>query len=308
MDILWFNDLANLARTGNFSQAAVLGNVSQPAFSRRIKALEDWVGTALVDRSHHPVKLTDFGQQMLEAGTQALARIEAEREHIRESLAQPDKYVITFAAQHSIGWRFYPSWLQAFEEAYGSILSRLRADNLPDCIDDLKDGLADFVISYRSRYAPGVPEIDSLESLTIGKDRLIPVCKSTSGGRPIFILDEAAQGLVPYLRFGADAPIARHIDPLLRERGIEPRLNAIYENWMVGALRIRAKDGSGIAWLPRSVVQPDLDSGLLTIAGDASWFIDLDIRLHRLRQHSNSLTRKIWAFLAVREDVPLLAE
>ena len=308
MDILWFNDLANLARTGNFSQAAVLGNVSQPAFSRRIKALEDWVGTTLVDRSHHPVKLTDFGQQMLEAGTQALARIEAEREHIRESLAQPDRYVITFAAQHSIGWRFYPFWLQAFEEAYGSILSRLRADNLPNCIDDLQNGLADFVISYRSRYSPGIPELDSLQSLTIGKDRLIPVCKSASDGRPMFVLDKASDKPVPYLRFGADAPIGRHIDPLLHEQGIEPKLNAIYENWMVGALRIRAKDGSGVAWLPRSVVQPDLDSGLLTIAGDAEWFVDLDIRLHRLRKHSNSLTRKIWAFLAVREDVPLLAD
>ena len=95
---------------------------------------------------------------------------------------------------------------------------------------------------------------------------------------------------------------------LLREKGIEPRLNAIYENWMVGALRIRAKDGSGVAWLPRSVVQPDLESGLLTIAGGAEWWIDLDIRLHRLSRHSNSLTRKIWAYLSVREDVPLLVE
>jgi DNA-binding transcriptional LysR family regulator len=307
MDISWFKDLAHLARTGNFSQAAILGNVSQPAFSRRIRALEDWVGTALVDRSHHPVKLTDFGLQMLEAGTQALARIETERDHIRESMAQPDRYVVTFAAQHSIGWRFYPSWLQAFEEAYGSIISRLRADNLPNCVDDLKNGIADFVISYRSRYSPGISGLDSLQSLTIGKDLLIPVCKATAEGRPIFDLDNPRGDTLPYLRFGSDAPIGQHIEPLLRGKGIEQKLNIIYENWMVGALRIRAKDGSGIAWLPRSVVQPDLESGLLTIAGSPGWCIDLDIRLHRLSTHSNALTRKIWAFLAVREDVPLVA-
>ena len=308
MNILWFNDLANLARTGNFSQAAVLGNVSQPAFSRRIKALESWVGTALVDRSHHPVKLTDFGQQMLEAGLQAMARIEAEREHIREAIAQPDKYVVTFAAQHSIGWRFYPSWLQAFEDAYGSILSRLRADNLPNCIDDLANGVADFVISYRSRYSPGIPALDSLQSLTIGKDLLIPVCKSTADGSPMFSLDDPDSSPLPYLRFGSDAPIGRHIDPLISERRIESRLRTIYENWMVGALRIRAKDGHGIAWLPRSVVQPDLDSGLLTLAGSSDWFVELDVRLHRLRNHSNALTRKIWSFLSVREEVPLVPE
>ncbi len=306
MDIRWFNDLANLARTGNFSQAAILGNVSQPALSRRIKALEAWVGTALVDRSRHPVKLTAYGEQMLEAGLQAITRIESERDHIREAMAQPDRYIVTFAAQHSIAWRFFPSWLQAFESAYGSILSRLRADNLPNCIDDLENGVADFVISYRSRYSRGVPALDSLQSLTIGRDQLIPVCRVTADGRPLFDLDDAAAGALPYLRFGSDAPINRHIEPLLQERRIEPRLSVIYENSMVGALRIRAKDGSGIAWLPRSVVQPDLDAGLLTLAGGSHWSIELVIRLHRLRRHSNALTRKIWAFLAVREDVPLL--
>ena len=306
MDILWFRDLANLARTGNFSQAAVLGNVSQPAFSRRIRALETWVGATLVDRSHHPVKLTDFGEQILEAGMQALSRIESERAHIREIIAQPDKYVVTFAAQHSIGWRFYPSWLQAFEEAYGSILSRLRADNLPNCIDDLQNGVADFVISYRSRYSPGVPPLEGLQSLTIGKDLLVPVSKSKTDDEPIFHLDDPMAETIPYLRFGSEAPIGQHIEPLIRDRGIAKRLNVIYENWMVGALRIRAKDGSGVAWLPRSVVQPDLESGILTIAGNPEWFIDLDIRLHRLATGTNALTRKIWSFLAVREDVPLL--
>jgi DNA-binding transcriptional LysR family regulator len=305
VDILWFNDLANLARTGNFSQAAVLGNVSQPALSRRIKALEDWVGTTLVDRSRHPVRLTAPGQQILEAGLQALSRLETERGNIRDALAQPDRYVVTFAAQHSISWRFYPSWLQAFENAYGSIISRLRADNLPNCIDDLENGVADFVISYRSRYSPGVAGPDSLQSLIIGKDLLIPVCKSGADGAPIFSLDDTRAGTIAYLRFGFDAPIGQHIEPLIRERGIASRLNVIYENWMVGALRIRTQDGAGIAWLPRSVVQPDLDAGLLAIAGNPGWFIDLDIRLHRLGDRTNALTRKIWAFLAVREDVPL---
>ena len=74
---------------------------------------------------------------MLEAGLQASARIEHARSQILEARSLPDKYVVTFGAQHSIGWRFYPNWLQAFEEAYGPILSRLRADDLPNCMRDL---------------------------------------------------------------------------------------------------------------------------------------------------------------------------
>ena len=108
MDLAWFKHLAQLDSTGNFSQAARLSNISQPAFSRRIKAIESWVGTKLVERRHHPVALTSAGKQMLEASKQAFERLEYERTQIIEAQTRPDKYVVTFGTQHSIGWRFYP--------------------------------------------------------------------------------------------------------------------------------------------------------------------------------------------------------
>jgi DNA-binding transcriptional LysR family regulator len=305
MDTVWFKSLENLGKTGNFSQAAELSNVSQPAFSRRIKALEHWVGAILVDRSRHPVKLTDAGSQMLEAGLQAISRIEVERKLVREALSQPDRYVVTFATQHSIGWRFYPTWLQALENAFGPIMSRLRADDLPNCIDDLKKGEVDFVIAYQSDFSPSMKKFAALESIKIGRDRLVPVCKCGPDGGTLFDIDDPAQESIPYLRFGATAPIGRHVEPLLRARGIEPRLRVVYENSMAGALRVRARDGAGVAWLPQSLVQPDLASGLLTLAGAESWAIGLEIRLHRLNLDSNPLTRKLWTFLALREGVPL---
>lgn len=306
MNILWFKDLSLLAKTGNFSQAAIMGNVSQPAFSRRIKALEQWVGTPLVDRSSQPVGLTDAGHQMLEAGEQALSRLENEREHVRDALSRPDRYLVTFATQHSIGWRFYPAWLEAFENAFGPIISRLRADNLPNCIDDLKKREVDFVIAYQSDFSTSMARFPMLESLVIGQDQLIPVCKCGPDGQAIFDLGDTSETAVPYLRFGPTAPIGRHVEPLLRARGIEDRLSVIYENSMVGALRIRVRDGQGVAWLPRSLVQPDIDNRMLAEAGRKDWSIGLDIRLHRTKDHTNPLTRKIWTFLALREGVFLV--
>ncbi|MDB9702567.1 hypothetical protein OAA86_00530 [Rhodospirillales bacterium] len=44
----------------------------------------------------------------------------------------------------------------------------------------------------------------------------------------------------------------------------------MYKNSMAGALRIRARDGDGVAWLPLSLVKPDLDASLLARAGNAS--------------------------------------
>lgn len=313
MDFFWFRDIGHLAKTGNFSQAAQISNVSQPTLSRRIQALESWVGAALVDRSKQPVGLTSAGSQILEASRQALSRLETERSQILEAQSLPDKYVVTFGAQHSIGWRFYPSWLQAFEDAYGPIMSRLRADDLPNCMRDLENGHVDFVIAYqniridaRNTEAPGGrANSGGANSLVIGHDRLVPVCKPHSNGTPMFDLSKSEVEL-PFLCFGDRVPISLLLKPLLQSEGLYSRLRTVYENSMAGALRIRARDGTGVAWLPESLVAPDLKNGLLVRNGEPAWNVKLEIRLHRRQEQSNHLTRAIWAFLAIREAIPLV--
>lgn len=302
MDVVWFKDLRQLANEGNFSRAAQLASISQPAFSRRIKALEDWVGAELVDRTTQPVRLTAAGQQMLEAGEQALDRIEVERAQIREALSLADQSVITFGAQHSIAWRFFPAWLQQLEVNFGPIVSRLRADDLPNCLADLQKKEVDFVVSYASDASDHINLLPRHQSLLIGKDVLIPVCKACKDGTPLFDIDDQDVGPIPFLQFGDKAPIGRYIKPLLNSRRLRGRVNVVYENSMVGALRIRARDGSGVAWLPRSLVMPDLEAGHLALAGRYNWSIKLDIRIYRLRENNTHAPQKLWRFL---EQQPL---
>lgn len=307
MDLIWFKHLGQLAKTGNFSQAARISNISQPALSRRIKALETWVGTKLVERRHHPIALTAAGKQMLEASRQAFERLEYERAQILESQTRPDKYVVTFGAQHSIGWRFYPTWLQAFEEAYGPIISKLRADDLPNCMDALQAGEVDFVIAYESAGSNSGLHMNRSETLSIGSDKLIPVCKPDTNSKPMFGFEDPDGPPVPWLRFGDAAPITRHIEPLLDRDNIRRRLSVVYENSMAGALRIRARDGGGVAWLPQSLVAPDIEAGLLVKTGQENWTINLEICLFRRQEHANKMTRDIWAFLATRQQIPLVS-
>lgn len=57
MNLSWLEDFLALAESGNFSRAAERRHMTQPAFSRRIRAFEDWLGVALFDRGSHPVTL-----------------------------------------------------------------------------------------------------------------------------------------------------------------------------------------------------------------------------------------------------------
>ncbi|MEM7188949.1 MAG: LysR family transcriptional regulator [Pseudomonadota bacterium] len=305
MDFLWFRDLGHLAGTGHFSRAAELSHISQPAFSRRIKALEDWAGVTLVDRSQQPVKLTSAGAQILEAGQQALDRVETERREIQAARAQPENYVVTFGAPHSIGWRFYPAWLQSFENSFGPVMSRLRADDLLNCVADLVAQQIDFVIAYSSLYAKGIETSAATESVLIGQDVLVPVCKPAADGAPMFDLRSDTSIQMPYLQFGEKAQISRHIRPLMLAHGLQRRLVAVYENSMAGALRIRARAGAGIAWLPQTLVAPDLENGHLVLTGDQAWHVQLQIELHRCRGGENALTEKIWEYLQTSKPLSL---
>lgn len=300
MDISLFTDLERLNQTGNFTRAAELANITQPAFSRRIKALEAWVGTKLVDRSRQPVTLTAAGSQMLEAGLQSLAHIEQVRSQVLTAQSSPEKYVVAFGKQHSISWLFYTNWLRAVEEAYGPILSRLRADDLPHCMTELQNGHLDFVIAY----ARAGELSDDGQSIVIGKDRLVPVCKPDADGRPMYNFNNR-DGQIPFLRFGDESSISEHLEPLFRENNLQARLLSVYENPIAGSLLIRVREGSGVAWLPESLIEADITTSTLLRTGDDAWTVELDIRLYRNEQESNNLTRSIWSFME-SEMLPLL--
>ena len=61
MEAKWLEDFLSVARTGSFSLSAAERHITQSAFSRRIKSLEQWVGVALIDRSSYPTRLTAAG-------------------------------------------------------------------------------------------------------------------------------------------------------------------------------------------------------------------------------------------------------
>ena len=65
MDTEWLKDFEVLCAQKNFSRAAEERNVSQPAFSRRIRSLEEEVGVRLINRQTLPLSPTPAGEVFL---------------------------------------------------------------------------------------------------------------------------------------------------------------------------------------------------------------------------------------------------
>ncbi|UJW73445.1 LysR substrate-binding domain-containing protein [Rhizobium sp. SL42] len=74
-----------VSRLGSMREAAIRLNVTQPAVTQALKALEEHVGAALIDRTTRPARLTDAGQQLARATRDGLDLIADTIEEIRIS-------------------------------------------------------------------------------------------------------------------------------------------------------------------------------------------------------------------------------
>ena len=117
MDTRWLEDFVSLAETRNFSRSAQARHITQPAFSRRIQALEAWAGIDLVDRSSYPTRLTPAGETFHAQALEMLASLQATRNMMR-SHQVGGQDMIEFAVPHTLAFTFFPHWLMDLRQHF----------------------------------------------------------------------------------------------------------------------------------------------------------------------------------------------
>jgi LysR family transcriptional regulator, hypochlorite-specific transcription factor HypT len=107
MELKWLEDFVSVAKLRNFSHAARARYATQPALSRRVKALEHWYGVALLDRSTYPVTLTEAGRDFLPLAEQIVADLYRSRREARTKVGSAGR-AIRFAMPHSLAGSVFP--------------------------------------------------------------------------------------------------------------------------------------------------------------------------------------------------------
>ena len=59
-------------------------------------------------------------------------------------------------------------------------------------------------------------------------------------------------------------------------------------------LKTMAMEGRGIAWLPESLIAPDLEAKRLVLAGDLAWCVPIEVRLFRPRASLSDAAEALW--------------
>lgn len=286
MDIKWLEDFISLARTRSFSRAAKERHVTQSAFSRRIQALETWLGVSLIDRSTYPTALTAEGRQFHETAEEAVRMLHASRYRL-QSNAGPVTPVVTIAALHTLSISFFPRWFRKIEAHTGPLGSRLLSEDFHGCLLAIVEGTYDFLLMFHHQSAPVMLAPEVYPYLVVGTDSLVAV-RSTELAGP----DEDQETSLPLLTYERDSFLGRVTAFAQMQAGAPPvHVMHIDKKAMAEGLKTMVLEGHGLAWLPRSLVAEELREGRLAQVGQE---IPLEIRLYRNARRTRAVVDSVW--------------
>ncbi|KZL91503.1 HTH-type transcriptional regulator CynR [Clostridium magnum DSM 2767] len=131
-----------IADTENFTTAAALASVTQPALSKAISKLEAELNVPLFERNGRNIKLTSFGEAFQKHANVALSEIEKGIREL-EDMANPDRGIISIASTHCIGTYFMPFIISDFLGCFPNTKFQFNHESTPEVLTDLKDGKID---------------------------------------------------------------------------------------------------------------------------------------------------------------------
>jgi LysR family transcriptional regulator, hypochlorite-specific transcription factor HypT len=299
MELSWLEDFLELAECGNFSRVAERRGTTQPAFSRRIKALEDWVGAELINRDTHRIALTAAGDRFRQVADETIRRLRLGREEVRETAATAAS-TLRFAATHVLSMTFFPVWLRALQERGKLDMAvRLTADNMQACEKLMLQGQAQFLLCHHHPAAATALDPTHFKSLPLDEDVLLPVSAPAEDGLgALCALPGTPECPVQHLAYTVESGIGRIVAAILAGGGTPAHLTPSFASHAAMVLAAMARDRRGVAWLPLSLVQADLQSGSLLRAGDETWDIPIEIRLYRPRARQAQAAEAFWSLLS----------
>ncbi|VCU70235.1 HTH-type transcriptional regulator YjiE [Pigmentiphaga humi] len=293
MNLIWLEDFLVLAECGNFSRAAELRHMTQPAFSRRIRMLEEWLGVTLFDRATHPVTLTDTGLWFRSTAQDMLARVERIPDEARR-VAQASSATLRFVATHALSLTFLPDWLRGLESRLDLGPIQLVSDVAQQCEALMTQGRAQFFLCHAHEQMPARLDPSAYPSIRVGGDALVPVCAPDRQGRARFVLGAGGGKRVPILSYSAESGLGRIVRAVHGAALARLRADVAVTAHLATVLHSMARGGRGVAWLPMSLVRGEIERGELREAGGEEWRIALEIRLIRRGEAEPAAAEAFW--------------
>jgi LysR family transcriptional regulator, hypochlorite-specific transcription factor HypT len=244
MELTWIEDFLVLAQTQNFTEAANLRHTTQPAFSRRIQQLEEWLGTSLFDRAARPVRLTAAGEEF-----------QRRAERIREDIIDARRIAMAAQSNYEKAVRIYttipiaigvlPEWIAGHETPSHSIIT----SSVAGCTEALRQKRADQILLP---WFKGDEKDSQFVYKKVADDVLMPFEKPHL---PVSLKlkDKILTG--PLLMYTPGTVIGQKVASHFEKNNVSPAETSPCEAAGAETLLALVQQGMGAAWLPQSIVK-----------------------------------------------------
>lgn len=271
---------AMVSQTGNFAEAARKLSLANSVVSKRVKDLEDFLGTQLLTRTTRKVKLTDAGYDYLEYVRKFLDEM-AEVEAAVRHKAQKPVGMIKLAAPQSFGQQFLGPALSAYLEKYPDVSLKVY---LSDKRVDLVEEGFDLGITI------GVLQDSALIARKLGNCRRV-VCASPAylakHGRPQRPQDLISHHCLSYLNVAEGKAWPFMIGGKRSWQTVPGRFSADSGDILYQA----ALAGSGITMLPAFIVGKAVQDGKLEVVLED--YEEQNFNVYALYQHKRHLSTRV---------------
>lgn len=258
MNTLWFDDVLALLEERNMTRAAARRNVTQPAFSRRIRSFEEWLGIDVLDRKSNRVEISPA----LATNEAEIRALIARLNDLRAKIAQHDPAVsrVTIAATHAAVFSTFPDMALRARATFQGLRFRLKTANLDDCVTLFLRGDADMLLCYEAQSVSPMQFGAGIHRGVWGQDYLIPV---VGGGLRYAV---RANSDLPLDTPAVVYPEKSYFGEVLN-KGQHPfgttdfSKNPVCQTAFSSGAKEMILNGLGVGWLPFSMVHREIESG-----------------------------------------------
>ncbi len=290
MRLEWLEDILAVWDTGSFNAAAEMRFLTPSAFTRRVRTIEESLGCELFDRTKKPIVLRPHALECLPDLRDAVIALKK----VRASLSNPDalpEQRVSLICQHALTASVAPKLLDnSLQDNKASI--RIKSGSMSDCVLSLIRKEAQFALVYQSDHHDQDVFPDNCQKLSLGNEVFLPVVKPEFF--PMASEDEDRQE-VPIISYPPNIFLGEIQRRVLHDNFQNmQRLVTVAEAGLSLAVVEFVRNGIGVGWLPKTIVNQDLATANLISLENQLPSFELNIILARLNGDLPCLAEEFW--------------
>ncbi len=163
-----FNTLIVLEKERNYTKTAEICNITQPAVTQHIQALESFYSIKIFRRRGKDLLITPEGEVLVDE----IKRLMSINKGIKKKLSREleDHQNLDIGITLTASNHFIPQLFQVFKDKFPSIRYKVHTSNVKDIYEKLKYNELDFAV------IDGTPPTKEFKSKLLKKDELIFIC------------------------------------------------------------------------------------------------------------------------------------